>query len=126
MRTGELARRAGMSQKAVRCYERLGPVVPGRQAMATSTTAKSHLGVLAGVPRPGRPRHHRAGPRRSPSVCGAGHAHSDDCPVAPAAYRDSTAQIDRVITSLAARRQRIVRKLEVGTLPAPLQRSYLR
>jgi hypothetical protein len=86
---------------------------------------ESHLRVLPGDPRPGCPRH-RAGPRRSSSVCGAGHAHSDDCPAALAAYRDSTAEVDRVMTALAARRRRHVRKLEVGMLSAHCKRSYLR
>jgi peroxiredoxin/DNA-binding transcriptional MerR regulator len=114
MRIGELARRAGVSQKAVRYYERLGLVVPGRSGNGYRDYDESHLRVVAEIRdlaasgiAPGR---------AAPFVecLRTGHEHGDDCPAALAAYRDSIAEVDRVIASLAARRQRLVRKLEQG------------
>jgi peroxiredoxin/DNA-binding transcriptional MerR regulator len=114
MRIGELARRAGVSRKAVRYYERLGLVVPGRCGNGYRDYDESHLRVVAEIRdlaasgiAPGR---------AAPFVecLRAGHEHGDDCPAALAAYRDSIAEIDRVLASLAARRQHLARKLEQG------------
>ena len=114
MRIGELARRAGVSQKAVRYYERLGLVVPGRSGNGYRDYGESHLRAVAEIRdlaasgiAPGR---------AAPFVecLRAGHEHGDDCPASLAAYRDSIAEIDRVITALTARREHLARKLEQG------------
>jgi peroxiredoxin/DNA-binding transcriptional MerR regulator len=114
MRIGELARRAGVSQKAVRYYERLGLVVPARSGNGYRDYGESHLRAVAEIRdlaasgiAPGR---------AAPFVecLRTGHEHSDDCPAALAAYRDSIAEVDRVIASHTARRERLVRKLEQG------------
>jgi len=114
MRIGELARRAGVSQKAVRYYERLGLVVPGRSGNGYRDYEESHLRVVAEIRdlaasgiAPGR---------AAPFVecLRTGHEHADDCPASLAAYRDGIAEVDRVIASLVARRERLVRKLEEG------------
>jgi DNA-binding transcriptional MerR regulator len=125
MRIGELAGRAGVSPEAVRYYERLGLVVPGRSGNGYRDYDDSHLRVVAeirdlagGGVAPGRAA-------LSVECLCAGHEHSDDCPAALAAYRDSIAEVDRFITSLAARRQRLVCTLEEGAA-RNLQRSYPR
>jgi hypothetical protein len=92
----------------------LALVVPGRSGNGYRDYGDSHLRVVAkirdlagGGGAPGRAA-------LSVECLYAGHEHSDDCPAALAAYRDSIAEVDRVITSLAARRQRLVRTLEEG------------
>src|SRR3954468_3270015 len=44
----------------------------------------------------------------------AGHEHSDECPASLAAYRDSIAELDRVIASLTARRATLIQRLDAG------------
>jgi peroxiredoxin len=43
---------------------------------------------------------------------GAGHEHSDQCPASRGAYRDSIAELDRMIASLTTRRALLVRRLD--------------
>jgi peroxiredoxin/DNA-binding transcriptional MerR regulator len=114
MRISELARRAGVSQKAVRYYEQLGLLVPARSGNGYRAYDESHLRVVTEIRdlansgiAPGR---------AAPFVecLRAGHEHSDDCPASLAAYRDSIAEIDRVIASLTTRRKCLARKLEQG------------
>src|SRR4051812_3801775 len=114
MRIGELARRAGVSQKAVRYYERLGLVVPVRRSNGYRDYDDGHLRVVAEIRElaangiaPGR-----AGP--FVECLDAGHEHSDECPASLAAYRDSIAELDRVIASLTARRATLIQRLDAG------------
>lgn len=41
----------------------------------------------------------------------AGHSRSDDCPASPAVYRDSIAEIDRIVAALIDRRALLVNRL---------------
>jgi peroxiredoxin/DNA-binding transcriptional MerR regulator len=114
MRIGELARRAGVSQKAVRYYERLGLVVPVRRSNGYRDYDEGHVRVVAEIRElaasgiaPGK-----AGP--FVECLDAGHQHSDECPASLAAYRDSIAELDRVIASLTARREMLIHRLDEG------------
>ena len=114
MRIGELAQRAGVSTKAVRYYEQLGLVTPGRRPNGYRDYDESHLRVVAEI------RELAAG-GIAPAKTGpfiecldAGHEHSDECPASLATYRHSIAELDRVIASLTARRDLLVRRLEEG------------
>jgi hypothetical protein len=44
----------------------------------------------------------------------SGYRHSDESPASQATYRDSIAEVGRVIASLSAGRQRLGRKLDEG------------
>jgi peroxiredoxin/DNA-binding transcriptional MerR regulator len=112
VRIGDLARRAGVSAKAVRYYEQLGLVVPTRSANGYRSYDEKHLRVVSEIKQlaadgitPGR---------AAPFVecLSAGHEHSDECPASLAAYRDSITELDRTITSLTTRRASLVRRLE--------------
>jgi len=114
MRIGELAQRAGVSQKAVRYYERLGLIAPVRSNNGYRDFDDDDLRVVAEIRElaasgiaPGK---------AAPFVecLDAGHEHSDECPASLAAYRDGIAELDRVIASLTARRETLVRKLNEG------------
>jgi hypothetical protein len=64
MRIGELARRAGVSQKAVRYCERLGLVVPGRSGNGIAEVDRVIASLVAR-----RERLVQAGGGRCPQPC---------------------------------------------------------
>lgn len=114
MRIGELARRAQVSTKAVRYYERLGLVVPHRAANGYREYDESHLRVVTEIRElsasgiaPGK-----AGPFIE--CLDAGHDHSDECVESLTVYRDGIAELDRMIATLTARRDELVRRLDEG------------
>lgn len=111
MRIGELAARAGVSIKAVRYYEQLGLVLPGRLPNGYRDYSDHDLRVISEI-------RALAGfginpARAAPFIecLDAGHRHSDECPASLAAYRDSIAELDRTIASLASRRGLLAERL---------------
>ena len=99
------------SQKAVRYCERIGLVVPTRSRNGLPRLRESHFRVVAEIRElvssgitPGK---------AAPFVecLHSGHEHSDECPASLAAYRDSIAELDRVIASLASCRELLIRKV---------------
>ena len=104
MRIGEVARRAGVSVKAVRYYESLGLVTPTRLAngyrdydehdvrLVGEIKSLSGLGIPVERTRPFL------------ECLAAGQSHGDDCPAALAGYRDAIDDLTRRIDALAARR----------------------
>lgn len=111
MRIGELAEQAGVSIKAVRYYEQLGLVRPERLANGYRDYSGHELRVISEIRALSLLGINPA--RAAPFVdcLEAGHQHSDECPASLAAYRDSIAEIDRTIASLAARREHLQQKL---------------
>ncbi len=111
MRISELAEQAGVTVKAVRYYERLGLVSPGRLGNGYREYGDDHLRVVreirelaaTGIP-PGKAR---------PFIdcLGSGHAHSDECPASRDAYRDGLAELDAAIAQLERRRDLLARRL---------------
>lgn len=111
MRIGELARRAGVTNKAVRYYERLGLVSSPRSANGYREYDDHHVRVVveirelaeSGIP---------AGKAHPFVEClELGHEHGDDCVSSLAAYRDSIAEAERVIAAMSARRERLLARL---------------
>jgi DNA-binding transcriptional MerR regulator len=97
-----------VSTKAVRYYEQLGLVVPVRRSSGyreNDVRVVTEIGELAaGGITPGK-----AGP--FVECLYTGHRHGDECPASVAVYRASIAGLDRAITLLIARRNRLIRKL---------------
>lgn len=114
MLIGELAAAAGATPKAIRYYEQLGLIRPGRRANGYRDYPASAVAAIREIRDLARlgisPS--RAGP--FVECLQAGHEHGDDCPASLAAYRDSIAELDRMIESLTARRDHLVRRLDVG------------
>ncbi|WGW12509.1 redoxin family protein [Saxibacter everestensis] len=114
MRIGELARRGGVTVKAVRYYETLGLMVPDRLSNGYRDYDERDVRAVAEIRELSqlgiRPRH--AGP--FVDCLDAGHEHGDECPASLAALRDSIAELDRTIDSLAARRAVLAARLSEG------------
>lgn len=114
MRIGEVARRAEVSVKAVRYYERLGLVTPARRPNGYRDYDESHLRVVLEI-------RELSASGITPAKAGpfiecldAGHEHSDECASSLAVYRDSIAELDRMIAKLTARRDELARRLDEG------------
>ncbi|MGM1017116.1 MAG: MerR family transcriptional regulator [Actinomycetota bacterium] len=112
MRITEVARLAGVSPKAVRYYERIGLITPGRapngyrEYSAADARAVQEIRELSdsGIT-PGKAR---------PFIdcLELGHEHSDDCVSSLAAYQETIDELDRIITSLTQRRETLQARLE--------------
>ncbi|WP_337249000.1 MerR family DNA-binding transcriptional regulator [Leucobacter chromiireducens] len=112
MRIGELARRAGVSVKAVRYYEEIGLLAPERDTNGyrdfdgADLRAVQEIRALAelGI----------APSRAAPFVecLSDGHEHGDECVSSLAAYRDAIAELDRAIAELSARRSELALRLD--------------
>ncbi|MFG2608454.1 redoxin family protein [Streptomyces sp. NPDC048514] len=111
MRISELARRAGVTTKAVRYYESLGLLAPERLAngyrdytehdvrLTQEIRALGGLGIPVERTRPFL------------ECLTAGHRHADDCPASLVGYRDAIDELTQRIQGLAARRAMLVAHL---------------
>ncbi|MER8156256.1 redoxin family protein [Streptomyces sp. NPDC094472] len=112
MQISELARRAGVTTKAVRYYESLGLLTPRRLAngyrdynehdvrLTQEIRALGSLGIPVERTRPFL------------ECLTAGHRHADDCPASLAGYRDAIDELTQRIEGLTARRAVLVAHLQ--------------
>ncbi|GAA1265113.1 MerR family transcriptional regulator [Streptomyces javensis] len=112
MRIGELARRAGVTTKAVRYYESLGLLTPERLAngyrdygehdvrLVREIRALSGLGLPVERTRPFL------------DCLAVGHRHADDCPASLAEYRGAIDDLSQRIAGLTARRAALITHLQ--------------
>jgi peroxiredoxin/DNA-binding transcriptional MerR regulator len=105
MRIGQLAIRAGVSTKTVRYYERIGLITPTRRTNGYRDFDEDHLRLVAEI-------RELSGSGIAPSR--AGHEHSDECVASLAVYRDTIAELDRMIAVLTTRRDELKRRLDHG------------
>lgn len=111
MQIGEVARRAGVTTKAVRYYELLGLLTPERLAngyrdyshgdvrLAREIKSLGQLGIGVSQTRPFL------------DCLAAGHDYADDCPASLASYRDAIATVTHRIEELTARRATLTASL---------------
>ncbi|CAM5593532.1 MULTISPECIES: MerR family transcriptional regulator [Streptomyces] len=111
MQIGELARRAGVTTKAVRYYESLGLLTPERLAnsyrdydehdvrLVREIRALSRLGLPVERTRPFL------------DCLAVGHEHADDCPASLAEYRAAIDELSQRIAGLTARRAALITHL---------------
>jgi len=114
MRIGELARRAGVSIKAVRYYERVGLVEPVREPNGYRSFDDDHLRTVVEIR---ELSDIGVSPlRAAPFVecLDTGHQRGDECVSSLAVYRDTIADLDRMIDALSARRDELQRRLDHG------------
>ncbi|WP_158861768.1 MerR family transcriptional regulator [Leifsonia sp. AG29] len=114
MRIGELAQRAGVTPKALRYYERLGLLEPGRSSNGYREYDESHLRAVLEIR--GLAATGISARKSTPFLecLASGHDHGDDCVSSLAAYRDSITEIDQIIATLRARRALLVERLDAG------------
>ncbi|MGW2706275.1 MerR family transcriptional regulator [Streptomyces sp. NPDC001340] len=111
MKIGELARRAGVTIKAVRYYESLGLITPRRLAngyrdydeddvrMVREIRALGSLGIPVERTRPFL------------ECLASGQQHADDCPASMAGYREAIDELTERIEALTSRRATLIRHL---------------
>ncbi|MFF4575911.1 MerR family transcriptional regulator [Streptomyces sp. NPDC001410] len=111
MKIGELARRAGVTIKAVRYYESLGLIMPRRLAngyrdydeddvrMVREIRALGSLGIPVERTRPFL------------ECLASGQQHADDCPASLAGYREAIDEVTERIEALTSRRATLIRHL---------------
>jgi peroxiredoxin/DNA-binding transcriptional MerR regulator len=111
MRIGELARRAGVTAKAVRYYESLGLITARRRAngyrdyveddvrLVQEIRTLSHFGIPVERTRPFL------------ECLMAGRQHADDCPASLAGYRQAIDELTQRIEGLTARRAVLISHL---------------
>lgn len=112
MHIGQLARRAGVTVKALRYYEQIGLIDPERLDNGYRRFNEQHLRAVAeirelsniGIPP------HRAAP--FVECLDGGHEHGDECVSSLVVYRDTISELDRMISSLAERREALQSRLE--------------
>ncbi|MGW8375040.1 MerR family transcriptional regulator [Streptomyces sp. ODS28] len=112
MRIGEVARRAGVTAKAVRYYEELGLLTPERLANGYRDYGEHELRLvreirsLSGLGIPVE--------RTRPFLdcLSVGHEHADDCPASLAGYRQAIDELTRRIEGLSARRTALIAHLQ--------------
>jgi peroxiredoxin/DNA-binding transcriptional MerR regulator len=111
MRIGELARRAGVTTKAVRYYESLGLLAPVRLTNGYRDYDEHDVRLtqeIRALCRLGIPVE---GTRPFLECLALGHRHADDCPAAMAGYRDAIDELTQRIEGLTARRAVLVAHL---------------
>lgn len=114
MKISELARRAGVTTKAVRYYEALGLLEPERLANGYRTYTEHDVRLVREI----RALHRLGIPveRTRPFLecLAAGSAHADDCPASLATYREAIDELTERIEALTARRTALIANLRVA------------
>ncbi|MER6566120.1 MerR family transcriptional regulator [Streptomyces sp. NPDC001093] len=114
MRISELARRAGVTAKAVRYYESLGLIAPQRLPNGYRDYGEDdvrHVREIRTLHRLGIPVERT---RPFLECLAAGRAHADDCPASLASYREAIDELTGRIESLTARRATLIANLNAA------------
>lgn len=112
MRISEAAKRAGVSVKAVRYYERCGLLKPHRAANGYRDYDDSHVRILVEIRDLAAAGVSVRKTRPFVECLELGHEHGDDCVTSLVTYRESIAEFDRIIASLTTYRARLVERLD--------------
>lgn len=114
MRISELARRAGVTTKALRYYESLGLITPTRLANGYRDYAEDDVPLVREI----KALHGLGIPveRTRPFLecLAAGRQYADDCPASLATYREAIDELTDRIEALASRRAKLITNLNVA------------
>ncbi|GGS55132.1 putative thiol-specific antioxidant related protein/Peroxidoxin BcpB [Streptomyces cinerochromogenes] len=136
MKISEAARRAGVTTKAVRYYESLGLITPGRLANGYRDYSEDDVRLVREI----RTLHRLGIPveRTRPFLdcLAAGSLHADDCPSSLATYREAIDELTERIEALSARRATLITNLNAaahrgsravppGKAAGPAEKDYL-
>lgn len=114
MRIGEVARRAGVSAKAVRRYETLGLLHPARSGNGYREYSEQEVRLVREIRALGRLGITVEETRPFLECLAAGGEHVDDCPSSLAEYSRAIDDIDSRITALRERRDALVARLRAA------------
>jgi DNA-binding transcriptional MerR regulator len=112
MRIGELARRTGVTVKAVRYYESLGLLEARRLGNGYRDFGERDIRVVREIRDLATMGVTAENARPFVDCLVAGNDHGDDCPDAVGAYRAALAELDAQISELESRRSAIRELLE--------------
>ncbi|MFJ9820655.1 MerR family transcriptional regulator [Streptomyces sp. NPDC101151] len=114
MRISELARRAGVTAKAVRYYESLGLITPERLVNGYRNYSEYDVRLVSEI----RTLHRLGIPveRTRPFLecLATGRPYADDCPASLASYREAIDQLTGRIEALSARRATLIANLDAA------------
>ncbi|MEV5505726.1 MerR family DNA-binding transcriptional regulator [Streptomyces orinoci] len=111
MRIGDAARAAGVSVKAVRYYESLGLIAPGRLANGYRDYAEREVRLIREIKALSRLGIPAERTRPFLDCLATGQDHADDCPASLAGYRRVIDELTERIEELAARRAAVTARL---------------
>ncbi|MEU4931502.1 MerR family transcriptional regulator [Streptomyces yokosukanensis] len=114
MRIGELARQAGVTAKAVRYYESLGLITPGRLANGYRDYDGDDVRLVREIRALHRLGIPVEGTRPFLECLAAGRAYADDCPASLASYRAAIDELTGRIEALTARRTTLIAHLNAA------------
>ncbi|MFE0046980.1 MerR family DNA-binding transcriptional regulator [Streptomyces albireticuli] len=114
MRIGDLARRAGVTTKAVRYYESLGLITPDRLANGYRDYAEGDVRLVREIRNLGQLGIPVERTRPFLECLAAGGEHGDDCPSSMAGYREAIDDLTRRIDGLTARRAALAAQLRAS------------
>ncbi|MEU7882161.1 MerR family transcriptional regulator [Microbispora bryophytorum] len=107
MRIGELARRAGVSTRAVRYYEQRGLIRSRRSANGYREYDESDVPIVTEIRELMSVGFTLEDARPFVDCLRSGHSSGGSCPESVAVYRRKLAEIDRQIRDLLARRSEV-------------------
>ncbi|MER5422397.1 MULTISPECIES: MerR family transcriptional regulator [Streptosporangium] len=111
MRIGELARRAGVSTRALRYYEQQGLITARRKANGYREYGEADLKLVTEIRSLLGVGFTLEDARPFVACLRAGHASGGSCPESVAVYRRKLAEIDDEIRTLLARRAEVAGQL---------------
>jgi len=119
MRIGVLAEQTGVTQKALRYYERLGVLAPERGENGYRDYSAADVGIVELLRTLGRLGISVEQTRPFLDCLGVGHEHPDDCVSSLAAYRAAIARLTERIESLSEMRAGLITRLEAAARRSP-------
>lgn len=114
MQISELARRAGVTVKAVRYYESLGLITPERLPNGYRIYGENHLLAVTEIRELAKVGIAAKNTAPFLECLELGHQHSDDCVSSLATYRDSLTALDRAIATLQQKRTQLADRLNAS------------
>ncbi|GAA0401785.1 MerR family transcriptional regulator [Acrocarpospora corrugata] len=123
MRIGELARRAGVSARALRYYEEHGLIRAQRAANGYRDYDEADVGLVAQIRSLMAVGFTLEDARPFVACLRAGHASGNACPESVAVYQRKLAEIDAEIQALVARRTEVATQLKQACPGCAIRRT---
>lgn len=128
---------AGVTQKALKYYETIGLIRPGRSSNGYRTYGAHHIELVRQVKELTDAGLSVKGTKPFIECLRQGHLHGDDCPESLAAYHNEITRLDTLVDELTSRREMLRARLQAAasrgftsvnggdSTPAPVERYGL-